>query len=734
MINKTALIFNIVLSATLTLTSILTLAGTGDGITRDFGYGNMEIFKIDNGTHQLQVEDLDGDGMDDILFLNNTKSRLEILFRNKNNSKQDSGLIDDLFVNKGMMTDQNVSMYRVADLNGDKKSDIITMGTPLGLNIRWQNSEREFSSPTRVFLADLQNVNTIQTGDINEDGMEDIIVSRRNNAEILWNDKKHTFRETRSIPYAGNDCFWIELIDANQDGHLDLLQYFRNQRIPLKVRLGDGTGNFGIAHVLSFPRMKSITLVRPNSGNPLMLSCVLNNMLGVRLYEFEKSHQPSIFETQEFTPQRLSIPDKGSGNIPWTHADFNDDGYDDIIVSSPKLSQLNLYKGCSEGLESTAEKYDTLTDVDELSLLKNNDILVVSKKEKAAGIHRSNNMGAFPELLNFKGELISATAISGTKSIYLLRRDEDQIFIDHFLDTEYQKSWPLKLDNDPSKMQAFVMDTNLVGLMLYIDYSTPEMVLLGTNGVEKITTEKFRALSESLKPEQVFEPIPGSGDELIIAGGKTVRKYDWKDGAYNITQQFNPMNEQAQANLACSYKVGKRKGLMVYDSNSKNLLIYNGGKTKEPKKIHIADGAGSYSGLTQLKNKARAVFIMVGDKDISLLVDGGNKMALKEQGEYMSASEKPSLRITRVIEIGKPARPAIAVVDAANRSIEIISKQPQGIKKELTIPVFLRSDMVGPVNNHATEPHDIASGDINGDGFADIVLLVHDKLLIYPGE
>ena len=58
----------------------------------------------------------------------------------------------------------------------------------------------------------------------------------------------------------------------------------------------------------------------------------------------------------------------------------------------------------------------------------------------------------------------------------------------------------------------------------------------------------------------------------------------------------------------------------------------------------------------------------------SSLIDGGEILTLKERGEYMSDSEKASLRLARKIEIGAPGRPAIAVVDAANRSVEIMEK------------------------------------------------------------
>ena len=705
-----------------------------DNPQRDFGFGEMEIYKINNGTHQLKAEDLDHDALADIIFLNNEKSRLEILFRKKKKAVEGTELLEDLFDNRGMMLDQQVIMYRLADLDGDKNLDVLTIGSPLGMYIRWQNQTGKFSEPMHIFLNDLQGVMTIQTADINEDGMEDIIVSRRKNAEILWNNAEHTFIERKTIAYTDDKCFWIETMDANEDGHLDLLQYYRDKEIPLKIRLGNGKGQFGPSHMLRIPRMKSTTVIRPRAGDPLMLAAILSNSLGMRLYKFEKSEQPSLLETQEFTPQRMAVPDKGSLNrLPWINSDFDSDGYDDLLAAAPAQSRLYLYKGDNTGLDPSALKYDTLSQISGLTLLADGDILAVSKKEKAIAIHRRKNMKIFPELPELKGELVSATAIKGTKSIFVIRRTDEALALDYYEDTEFKKTWPLELDNDPSSMQAFTMDDSKTGIILYIDYAMPEMLLVSNSGIEKVKAAQFRALSQNLKPGQVTELDPGSGETLIIAHGPTVRQYKWVNNSYKIVRQFNPMNEHAEANISCRYKWKKNKGLLVYDSNSKDLLWYQDGKTAEPKKIHIA-GGGNFEAMVQLKNKNKSIFIMLSTKDIALLADKGDMLSLKSLGEYMSQSEKPSLRLSRMIEIGSPKRPALAIVDAANRAVEIVTKQEDGIKNELTFAAFLKSDMVGPSRAHTTEPHDISSADINGDGYDDMILLIHDKLLIYPGE
>jgi hypothetical protein len=47
--------------------------------------------------------------------------------------------------------------------------------------------------------------------------------------------------------------------------------------------------------------------------------------------------------------------------------------------------------------------------------------------------------------------------------------------------------------------------------------------------------------------------------------------------------------------------------------------------------------------------------------------------------------------------------------------------------------VFLASDFTARENRNA-EPHDIQSGDLNGDQIGDLVILSQDKLIVYLGE
>ena len=66
------------------LTAILLASAAGANEQepqRDFGFQPLEIYEFDNGTSRLIIEDINNDGLDDILFANNHISRLEILVR-----------------------------------------------------------------------------------------------------------------------------------------------------------------------------------------------------------------------------------------------------------------------------------------------------------------------------------------------------------------------------------------------------------------------------------------------------------------------------------------------------------------------------------------------------------------------------------------------------------------------------------------------------------------------------
>jgi hypothetical protein len=138
--------------------------------------------------------------------------------------------------------------------------------------------------------------------------------------------------------------------------------------------------------------------------------------------------------------------------------------------------------------------------------------------------------------------------------------------------------------------------------------------------------------------------------------------------------------------------------------------------------------------MIQLQNSNRDIIILLDRTGVSEIMGNGKRLEAVAAAEYVSPSENPLLAYVKQVHLGQPPQPMVALIDSANRAIELVSQKNGELKRELAFEVFLVSDFADLGSSHVTEPHDLESGDLNGDGIGDLVALSQDKLLIYLGE
>lgn len=705
---------------------------------RDFGFRPLEIYRFKNGTKELVVEDINNDGLDDVIFANDGDSRLEILVRKKDAASKEGRLpvLEETFENRGMIVDQSLGAVRLVNLNDDNRTDILTFGNTLGLQSRIQGKDGVFVRPEKIYIENQKDVIAIQADDIDRDGMADIVVARRGELEILWNDRKQPFRRREKLPLSDETCLGLEIVDVNGDGDLDLLVYFGSADVPLKVRLGNGRGGFGLEYPMELPPMRFTCLLPGGSGVAPRLGGVLKNGLGIRLYGFSKQTQPVLLQTEEIVPQMIALTGGGKKGAPaWAVADFNSDGYDDMLVAAPELSQLHLYSGCREGLKVKPEEIDTLSAVDSVDRLAGGDLLVVSRVEKTAAIHSAKELSRFPAVVKLPGEAVVGTCLRGRERMFFVCRGEDRnpVLVESGRDGVEPVSYPIDLKNDPDSMMALDLGDDGVGIIIFRPYETPVMYRIVDGAVKNVGVADFRALSYTLKKSQVS--FCGADDKLlVISHEKTARTFEWLDGRFLVKRQFNPGNDNAQVVASCRY-AGGDEGTMIYDQESRDLTWYSDDVAEKPVKVNLRQVFPELSGLVCLKSGKSRILAVIGNKNIGLVVSGSERIILEPGAEYMSPSEEPSIMMIKDVFVGA-MRPALAVIETANRSLELLSVSKDGsdLRKELIFEVFLDAGYTSRSTRYSQEPHDIESGDLNGDKTGDLVLLIHDKLLIYLGE
>ena len=85
-------------------------------------------------------------------------------------------------------------------------------------------------------------------------------------------------------------------------------------------------------------------------------------------------------------------------------------------------------------------------------------------------------------------------------------------------------------------------------------------------------------------------------------------------------------------------------------------------------------------------------------------------------------------------DVNHDGHPEICVLDTNAHLVEIVSfRAEQGLLPGLNFRVYEEKSFQGP-GRTGTQPREALISDITGDGRPDLVLLCHDRILVYPQD
>lgn len=205
-----------------------------------------------SGTGALAIADFNGDGKLDVLtgkYSNVTvANEMAIAYGNGDGTLQ----AFTTFNSRAGSTAGYVEEIEVADIDGDSDLDFIFSGkqTTTGANyyqIVTNNGDNTFSVGTSSFLGGLFNNVGLELGDINGDGILDLVTAYNSGANgtvtASLGNGDGTFRSGTSYNsgLGAGTTSALELVDSNRDGILDIISNIGNGDIGVRLGKGDGT-------------------------------------------------------------------------------------------------------------------------------------------------------------------------------------------------------------------------------------------------------------------------------------------------------------------------------------------------------------------------------------------------------------------------------------------------------------------------------------------------------------
>jgi len=185
---------------------------------------------------------------------------------------------NDLFTDHEIVIDRwllsELTSAQLADLDGDNDLDIIA-GTDQSSNgVRWfENVDGLGSYGIRQIIVGGTLVAAVTSGDIDGDGDIDVVSAGTDSHKISWYenlDGTGSFGPPSLISVGSDGETLIVLADVNGDGHLDLLSYFDTfVDAELAWFENDGAGNFGGPNLVLGSYIKAFLLEDMNGDSDL---------------------------------------------------------------------------------------------------------------------------------------------------------------------------------------------------------------------------------------------------------------------------------------------------------------------------------------------------------------------------------------------------------------------------------------------------------------------------------
>ncbi len=744
--------------------------------TNRFGFTGPEIFPIDPLISQLHAADLDGDGLQDLIVVNNARSKINLLYNQtgKTNAlttragKRELNELpaDARFHIESIASEKRISALVVADLNGDGRPDLAYYGEPKELVVQYNQGNHAWSAPKRWPLDDGQlDPNALTSGDLNGDGREDLVLLGENAIYFLAQKADHTLAEPEKIPYSGT-VRAMQILDIDGDGRQDLMLVNWDHTYPFRIRLQTAAGTLGPEMHFAMPPIRSYWADDLDGDKKTEVITIAQKSGRAQISHFVRKPAEELsgtFRLGQFQILPLTKTSKARRGLLW--ADLNGDHLPDLLVAEPDSGQLTVFLQNPDGSLAAPRTYPSFTGVSEVAVGDwdgdgRPEIFLLSTDERQVGVTRYDQRGRipFPTVVPVEGRPLTMAVgplRPKEKPVLAVITDQDGKR-ELMVRSGDGKTTRQKLsDSFKSNPTAMVLhDANQDGL--------PDLVVL-------IPYEKIKVLlqrdNRTFDEQDVAQPggsseqpwvsaadVDGDGKAELLLGQKnfvravvlqteapipgSTNQPEW---SFKVKDQINGASSSSRIVAAAAVRNGTQRvpSLFLLDAERKALTLCErdaGGVWQVVRNVALP--VSDYTTLQAVSlgaTNANAVAFL-GLSGAAWLPLFGETWDLAELDDYETPIKDGYLHDVVSGDLNNDGRKDLVFLETAKNYLDLVAYEPPHrlvpadrwqVFEERTFR-SRRSDLA--------EPREALVADLTGDGKNDLVVLVHDRILLYPQE
>ena len=744
-------------------------------VTNQFGFSGKEVFPVDQMISNLHVADLDGDGLNDLIVVNNLRSKINLLYNmtGKTNrtdlTSAQKPEINDLppgsrFRIDSVPTEERIAALAVADVNGDGRPDLIYFGDAKDLTVRYNLGTNGWSEPKSWHIDDGRlDANALSVGDLNGDGLTDIALLGDNGAVFfLAQQKDHTLAEPVKIPYSGTPKA-IQIADINGDGKNDLLFVDFDTATPFRVRLQIAGGQLGPEIYFKTQPVRSFWLDTLAGGTTNFLVDIVQATGRAEVSQFTR--QPAEPLTRNFKQGQMQIlplnkSDAGARGVAW--ADVDGDGRADLIVAEPESGQLSVYLQQADGTLASPKTFPSLAGVSQIAVSDWNhdghpEIFLLSRDENSVAMTQFDKNGRlpFPTPLPLDGKPI-AMAVGALKPgakptlAVIVDKDGARSLVTRTADgkTATQKLSDSFKSNPTTLAIQDVNQDGLADLVILIPYEKIKVLLQKKNGTfDEVDVDPPGGAME--QPWLAAADVDGDGKtELLLPQKNFLRAVVLEPGTkiagstnavnwtFRVKDQINGSDSDSRLVGAATVANGTNAvpSLFLFDAEHKQLTLCErdvAGVWQVVKNIDLP--VTTFSSINSVRLGGAAV-AFTGQNSVAWLPLAGDVWKLTRLDDYDTPIKDGYLNDVIAGDLTGGGRKQLIFMETQKNYLDLVNFSAAG----KLVPgdrwqVFEQHTFRG-AQNALPEPRECAVADVTGDGKNDLIVLVHDRILVYPQE
>lgn len=745
--------------------------------TNDFGFAGREIFPIESQICQLHAADLDGDGLMDLIVVNNLRSKITLLYNQTGKTnrvetkparKRELNELppDSRFRIESIASEKRISAMVVADLNSDGRPDIAYYGDPKELIVIYNEGTNTWSAPKRWAIEDGQlTQNAMAAGDLNGDGRTDLLLLAENHVYLLAQKADHTLAEPEKIPFS-SPVKSAQVVDVDGDGRDDLLLVNWESPTPFRFRLQDAAGQLESENYFALPPIRSYWADNLETNGHTFIITIAMNSGRAQISEFTRKPAETLsggFKQGQFQILPLNKTDKARRGVLW--ADVNGDKRTDLLVAEPESGQISVYLQGPDGSLARPKTFPTLAGVSDLAVADwdadgKPEIFLLSQDERQVGVTRFDDKERlpFPTLIPLDGRpLVLAVGALQPNSkptlAVLVEKDDRRSLVMRTADGKV-KTQKLSADfkSNPTLLEFHdVNQDGLNDLIALVPYEKVK-ILLQVPGRDFDEQDVAPPGGVIESPWLSVADVDGDGkSELLLAQKNFLRAVALKKEAsspmntnktawvFHVKDQINGAASNSKIAGAAAVRNGTNTvaSLFLLDVERKALTLCErdaAGVWQVVRNVPLpVSDFGSLQAVALGSTNANSVAFL-GLNAVAWMPLAGRVWELTELDGYETPIKDGYLTDVVSGDLNNDHRKDLVFMETAKNHLDlVIFNASHKLVPADRWQVFEQRTFRGR-GGDMPEPREAVVVDLTGDGKNDLAVIVHDRIIVYPQE